>query len=66
MAMCCTSLSFSLGPETVQKELKSGYPSAKAFTDMATASVNAIKYVSGNNRSKSADWVIDTIHRFCT
>ena len=47
MAMCCTSLSFSLGPETVQKELKSGYPSAKAFTDMATASVNAIKYVSG-------------------
>ena len=52
MAMCCTSLSFSLGPETVQKELKNGYPSAKAFTDMATASVNAIKYVAGNKGAR--------------
>ena len=45
IAMCCTSLSFSLGPNTVQSELRKGYPAAKQFTDMASASANAIKHV---------------------
>ena len=53
IAMCCTSLSFSLGPNTVQSELRKGYPAAKQFTDMATASANAIKHVvSGGGGGK--------------
>lgn len=53
IAMCCTSLSFSLGPSVVQNELRKGYPGAKQFTDMATASINAIKHVVSNTLKDS-------------
>lgn len=54
MVLSCTSLSFTLGPEMVQKELLSGYPSATAVTDMATAVVAAIKSVTQKSSPRVA------------
>ena len=53
LGMCCTSLSFTLGPEVVHEELSKGYPSASNVTDMASATVNAIKTVTNHQDEKS-------------
>ena len=51
MALCCTSLSFTLGSAMVQSELLSGYPWAPAATDMASAVASAIKAVCPTGQS---------------
>jgi maleate isomerase len=48
MALSCTSMSFALGSSQVQKELSKGYPSAIIKTDMATAVVDALRYMCTN------------------
>ena len=48
IALACTSMSFTLGPEKVQEELLKGYPNALISTDMATATINALQCFKNN------------------
>ena len=65
LAMACTSLSFSLGSESVKNELLKGYPMVGSVTDTATAIIEALNSFNQKQKNKNIALFtpyIDEIH----
>ena len=59
IALACTSMSFSLGSDEVQKELLNGYPNALIATDMATSILESLECFR-NKDSNNCDVILIT------